>query len=483
MATEPDRLTIHVPAIRGGRPRARAGRPRPPARAHAWPAPSRWCWYLGWLSSPAASATRCCSASCSSPSSSTSCRRSGSGGPAPCPAAGGADRRRRDRRRPAERRDGRRASSRRTTNRSEIVEPTVAAAMRLRGATVRVLPARRRQPAGDAAARRPVGRALRASERPQRGQGGQHQPRARAHLVHVRRRARLRPRAGPDASSSARCRRSPTRPVGLRPDAAVLRERGRQHRSPRRRGASRRCSSDRSRGQGRPRSMFCCGTNVVFRRAALDRVGGFPENSLTEDFELSLGLHEAGWSSSYVPEVLASGLGPEDLASYVSQQHRWARGCVSAIPACRPLRSAAAPEGAVPAVGVVLPVRLDRARVPVAAGDPDHHRAAADRRRRRRRLPRPLRRRTSASPCSRWPRSGRARYTFSAYALSTSTFWVHVHATCKAIFHRPGRFVVTPKVGDVRPPVATRRSHARRHRRARRRRHLRAVCVTRARRR
>jgi cellulose synthase (UDP-forming) len=84
-------------------------------------------------------------------------------------------------------------------------------------------------------------------------------------------------------------------------------------------------------------SMFCCGTNVVFRRRALEAIGGFPENSLTEDFELSLHLHEGGWTSAYVPEVLASGLGPEDLASYVSQQHRWARGCVSAIP--RVLRS------------------------------------------------------------------------------------------------------------------------------------------------
>jgi len=77
--------------------------------------------------------------------------------------------------------------------------------------------------------------------------------------------------------------------------------------------------------------MFCCGTNVVFRRRALEAVGGFPEGSVTEDFELSIELHELGWTSAYVPTVLASGLGPEDLASYVSQQHRWARGCVGAL--------------------------------------------------------------------------------------------------------------------------------------------------------
>src|SRR4029079_14122438 len=55
--------------------------------------------------------------------------------------------------------------------------------------------------------------------------------------------------------------------------------------------------------------------------------------SVTEDFELSIHLHERGWKSRYVPEVLAHGLGPEDMASYVSQQERWSRGCLAAIPA------------------------------------------------------------------------------------------------------------------------------------------------------
>ena len=33
-----------------------------------------------------------------------------------------------------------------------------------------------------------------------------------------------------------------------------------------------------------------------------------------------------------MPDVLARGLGPEDTAAYVSQQQRWARGCLSGIP-------------------------------------------------------------------------------------------------------------------------------------------------------
>ena len=86
-----------------------------------------------------------------------------------------------------------------------------------------------------------------------------------------------------------------------------------------------------ARGKDGHDAMFCCGTNVVFRREALEDVGGFPEGSVTEDFELSIKLHERGWRSAYVPEVLALGLGPEDMASYVGQQHRWARGCLGAM--------------------------------------------------------------------------------------------------------------------------------------------------------
>jgi cellulose synthase (UDP-forming) len=85
------------------------------------------------------------------------------------------------------------------------------------------------------------------------------------------------------------------------------------------------------RGKAAMGAMFCCGTNVVFRRAALKDVGGFPEQSLTEDFELSLLLQERGWRTAYVAEVLVQGLGPQDMSSYVSQQMRWARGCLSAV--------------------------------------------------------------------------------------------------------------------------------------------------------
>ncbi len=54
---------------------------------------------------------------------------------------------------------------------------------------------------------------------------------------------------------------------------------------------------------------------------------------------------------------------------------------------------------------------------------------------------------------------GGGRYTFRAYSLAASTFWIHVYASCATIAGRGGRFVVTPKKGtrgvQVRPVLPT----------------------------
>jgi cellulose synthase (UDP-forming) len=43
--------------------------------------------------------------------------------------------------------------------------------------------------------------------------------------------------------------------------------------------------------------------------------------------------------------------------------------------------------------------------------------------------------------------AGAGVYTFGAFALTTASFWLHVHATVVTVLRRPGRFVVTPKQG------------------------------------
>ncbi|HDQ40049.1 MAG TPA: glycosyltransferase [Desulfonatronum sp.] len=81
-------------------------------------------------------------------------------------------------------------------------------------------------------------------------------------------------------------------------------------------------------GKSMQDAMFCCGTNVIFRRDALTDVGGFEESSVTEDFATSLKFHSRGWSSAYLNKVCAFGMGPEDLGGYFKQQFRWALGTV-----------------------------------------------------------------------------------------------------------------------------------------------------------
>jgi cellulose synthase (UDP-forming) len=201
-----------------------------------------------------------------------------------------------------------------------------------------------------------------------------------------------------------------------------------------------------ARGKDGLDATFCCGTNVVFRRAALDEVGGFPTHSITEDFELSIGLHERGWRSAYLPKVLAIGLGPEDMASYVTQQLRWARGCLSALPrilrARLPFRQRA--QYLLSAVywlsGWTILIYMSFPVVRILFGV----QPLAD-------LTAPefllhfapyfLVALTAAAL------AGAGSYTFSALALASASFWVFITASVLTATRRKASFKVTPKQG------------------------------------
>ncbi len=84
-------------------------------------------------------------------------------------------------------------------------------------------------------------------------------------------------------------------------------------------------------GKDKHNSAFICGTNFAVRRQALLQVGGMCEDNIAEDFLTSLFIHQNGWKSVYLPNVLAEGLAPEDLLSYYKQQLRWARGSLEIL--------------------------------------------------------------------------------------------------------------------------------------------------------
>lgn len=92
-------------------------------------------------------------------------------------------------------------------------------------------------------------------------------------------------------------------------------------------------------GKDKSNASFICGTNVVIRRKALLEAGGFNEDNIAEDFLTSLAIHQKGWISYYISEVLVEGLAPEDLLSYFKQQLRWARGSLEVLFSYNPLFS------------------------------------------------------------------------------------------------------------------------------------------------
>ena len=196
-------------------------------------------------------------------------------------------------------------------------------------------------------------------------------------------------------------------------------------------------------------AMFCCGTNVVFRRVALESAGGFSPDSLTEDFELSIRLHEQGWRTVYVPEVLARGLGPEDMGSYVSQQLRWARGCLAALPRIVMsrlpfrIRLQYLLSAAYWLTGWTLLIYMSFPVVRILTGEQPVQVASAD------------------QFLLHWAPyfiasmatvalTSRGRYTYSAFALMSSIFWVHIVASVLTLLRRKGSFAVTPKRGTAK---------------------------------
>ena len=80
------------------------------------------------------------------------------------------------------------------------------------------------------------------------------------------------------------------------------------------------------RGRNRFNAAFCVGTNVIYRRSAIDEIGGIYVDSKSEDVWTALTLHERGWRSIYISDVLAVGDAPETIEGYSKQQLRWATG-------------------------------------------------------------------------------------------------------------------------------------------------------------
>jgi cellulose synthase/poly-beta-1,6-N-acetylglucosamine synthase-like glycosyltransferase len=71
---------------------------------------------------------------------------------------------------------------------------------------------------------------------------------------------------------------------------------------------------------------FLPGTNFVLRRSALVEAGGWDEEALTEDSELTFRLYQKKLIIQFLPTAVTWEQEPEGLRAWVRQRTRWARG-------------------------------------------------------------------------------------------------------------------------------------------------------------
>ena len=69
---------------------------------------------------------------------------------------------------------------------------------------------------------------------------------------------------------------------------------------------------------------FSTGNGVMYRRRALNTIGGFSDWSVVEDLHTSIKLHASGWKSVFHHQPISIGVAPETLAEYCKQRVRWA---------------------------------------------------------------------------------------------------------------------------------------------------------------
>lgn len=76
-------------------------------------------------------------------------------------------------------------------------------------------------------------------------------------------------------------------------------------------------------------SVIYGGSNTMLSREALEEVGGFYTEAITEDFATGILIQKKGYLSIGIREPLASGLSATDLQSLIQQRTRWARGVIT----------------------------------------------------------------------------------------------------------------------------------------------------------
>ena len=82
--------------------------------------------------------------------------------------------------------------------------------------------------------------------------------------------------------------------------------------------------------RNRSNAVVLAGSNMLISRKALEDVGGFDTDTLTEDFATGIKMQQKGYRASCIEDTLADGLAPESFGALIKQRQRWAAGCIQA---------------------------------------------------------------------------------------------------------------------------------------------------------
>jgi len=89
------------------------------------------------------------------------------------------------------------------------------------------------------------------------------------------------------------------------------------------------------------RNRFGCpifaGSAAMFRRKALEEVGGIATETITEDMHTGMRINARGWKSLAITERLIAGQAAPDVTTFHSQRLRWAKGNLSIMWVDNPL--------------------------------------------------------------------------------------------------------------------------------------------------
>ncbi len=83
----------------------------------------------------------------------------------------------------------------------------------------------------------------------------------------------------------------------------------------------------------------------AWRRAALDAVGGYPEDTLAEDQDLTIAIQRRGWRVAYDVEAVALTEAPETFRALGKQRYRWSFGTLQCLWKHRAVIRAGRPRG------------------------------------------------------------------------------------------------------------------------------------------